>query len=314
MAREQPFAIPDRVQIELKEARIDIEFSWEGMPRTAALQLGQHFRLCVHLGIPCDLSSRESFGPHKLGHTPRQAFHPSLPPAKIRLASSSRRGSGFQDRTPGGRRSAFAYPNSLPCRRSRLAALARRLETCQHVTNPSPDRASARLRRGARQTDIAKGENDDRNGLHSRTTRIRAATDRDRRPVSERQNQPARGPARARRRRGAPGLGARGHQHRRFQPRGARPCDERRAEHRACRLHGRPVDVRRLPRIGRVHPRHAPGAAGLRRGGRGLRSRSAQDPGFAGHPARARGDAHSAVSVPQQDRSRQRRAFARRWR
>ena len=60
VACEQPFAIKDRVQIELKEARIGIEFSWEGMPRTTALQLGQHFRLRVHLRIPCDYRSRES--------------------------------------------------------------------------------------------------------------------------------------------------------------------------------------------------------------------------------------------------------------
>ena len=164
---------------------------------------------------------------------------------------------------------------------------------------------------GARQTDITKGENDDRNGRHSRTTRFRAAIDSDRRPVPERQDQPARGPARARRRRGAAGLGARAHQHRRFQPRGARPRDERRAEHRACRLHGRPDDVRRLSRIGRVHARHALGAAGLRRRGGGLRSRSAQDPGFAGHPARARGDAGPAIPVPEQDRSGQRRGARR---
>ena len=116
------------------------------------------------------------------------------------------------------------------------------------------------------------------------------------------------------RRRGAARLGARGHQRRRLQPRGARPRDERRAEHRQRRLHGRPLHLLRLPRLGRVLPRHALRAAGLRRGDRRVRGRSAQGAGVAGDPARARGAPRSAHPVSQQDRPRRRRACARRWR
>src|ERR1700726_1941711 len=89
-------------------------------------------------------------------------FVTSSPPAKIRLAYS-RRASRLETERAGDcvRFSPTRIP--LPCPRSRLVGLARRLETCQHVTNPSPDRAAARLRRtGATQTDITKGENDDR--------------------------------------------------------------------------------------------------------------------------------------------------------
>ena len=85
-----------------------------------------------------------------------------------------------------------------------------------------------------------------------RTQDCRTAFDRDRGPVSERQDQPSRRPSGARRRRGAAGLGARGHQRRRLQPRSARPRDERRAQYRQRRLHGRPLHLLRLPRLGRV--------------------------------------------------------------
>ena len=121
-----------------------------------------------------------------------------------------------------------------------------------------------------------------------RAQNCRTAADRDRRSVPERQNQPARGPSGARRRRGAARLGARRHQRRRFQPRSARPRDERRAQRRQRRLHGRPLHLLRLPRLGRIHPRHALRPARLRRGGGRVRSRSAQDAGAAGHPARTR--------------------------
>ena len=119
----------------------------------------------------------------------------------------------------------------------------------------------------------------------------RAATDRARRPVSKRQDQPAGGDfwraAGARPRQGSvregtsigdPSPEARAH---------AMSVEPNVAsiDYMGDRLH-----LLRLPGFGRVHPRHAAGAAGLRRRGGGLRGRRAQDAGAASHPARTRGD------------------------
>ena len=56
------------------------------------------------------------------------------------------------------------------------------------------------------------------------------------------------------------------------------------------------------PGLGRIRPRHARGAAGGRRRGRGVRSRREEDAAAAADPARARRAEDSALSVPQQDR------------
>ena len=84
-------------------------------------------------------------------------------------------------------------------------------------------------------------------------------------------------------------------------------ADERRAQRRPCRLYGRPLHFFRLPGFGRVLHDMRAGAAGLRRGGGGLRGRPPQDARAAADPARARGDARPAAFVPQQDRPRHRR-------
>ncbi len=67
-------------------------------------------------------------------------------------------------------------------------------------------------------------------------------------------------------------------------------------------IHGRQLHLHRLPRLGRIHPRHARGAAGGRRRGRGLRGRREEGAAAATDPARARRPQHSALPVPQQDR------------
>ena len=75
------------------------------------------------------------------------------------------------------------------------------------------------------------------------------------------------------------------------------------------RIHGRQLHLHRLPRLDRIHPRHAQRAAGGRRRGRGLRGRREEGAAAAADPARARRAEHPALPVPQQDRQgRQARA------
>ena len=83
---------------------------------------------------------------------------------------------------------------------------------------------------------------------------------------------------------------------------GAPSQDERRAHRRHHHFHGRQLHLHRLPRLRRIHPRHARGAARGRCRGRGLRGRREEDAAASVDPARARRPQHSALSVPQQDR------------
>ena len=67
-------------------------------------------------------------------------------------------------------------------------------------------------------------------------------------------------------------------------------------------VHGRQLHLHRLSRARSNSPRHARGAAGGRRRGRGLRGRRKEGAAASTDPARARRPQHSALSVPQQDR------------
>ena len=71
------------------------------------------------------------------------------------------------------------------------------------------------------------------------------------------------------------------------------------------KFHGRQLYLHRLPRFGRVRARHARRVAGGRCRDRGLRGRREKAAAASAHPARTRGSRHSALSVSQQDRSRQ---------
>ena len=93
---------------------------------------------------------------------------------------------------------------------------------------------------------------------------------------------------------------------------GAPSQDERRALGRDHEFHGRQLYVHRLPRLGRVHPRHARGAAGGRCRGGGLRGGRKEDPAAAADPARARRPENPALPVPQQDRQGRQARRARR--
>ena len=89
------------------------------------------------------------------------------------------------------------------------------------------------------------------------------------------------------------------------QPGSAPSSHERRAHRRHHRLHGRQLHVSRLPRIGRIRPRHARGAAGDRCRGGGVRNGREEDSAASAHSARAGGPENSAHPVPQQDRQGQ---------
>ena len=157
-----------------------------------------------------------------------------------------------------------------------------------------PDRALARRRRGERRNDHGK-----------RQTRCGSSVHRHRGPFPERQDLPPRSHPRAHRNDRA----RRARQHRqhgrRFERRGPRPRDERRAEFRDLQVPRRDLHLRRLPGLGRVRARHAHRDAGLRRRGRGLRGGRPQDPGARARAARARGGRHPALPVHQQDRRRE---------
>ncbi len=137
----------------------------------------------------------------------------------------------------------------------------------------------------------------------SRASRRWSPSRGDRWPLSERENEPPRRNSRARRGAREAGIGAGGHQHRRHKSGGARPRDERRAQCRERRLHGRPDDLRRLSGVGRVHSRHALRAARLRRGDCRLRGGSEESAGPPGHPAGTGGTRRPADPFPEQDRS-----------
>ncbi len=115
-------------------------------------------------------------------------------------------------------------------------------------------------------------------------------------PVPERQDHAARGDPRAHRRDPAPGHGRRRHHGRRRQQGSAPSQDERRGVGRHHDLHGRQLHLHRLPRLGRVRPRHARRAAGGRRRRRGVRGGREEGPATAAHPARARRPEDSRAS------------------
>ena len=128
-------------------------------------------------------------------------------------------------------------------------------------------------------------------------------------PIPERQDHTARSHSRPHRRDPAPGHGrCRHHGRRRLQ--GSAPSqDERRGFRRHHQFHGRQLHLHRLPRLDRIHPRHAQRAAGGRRRRRRLRGRRKEGAAAATDPARARRPEHPALPVPQQDRQgRQARA------
>ena len=124
----------------------------------------------------------------------------------------------------------------------------------------------------------------------------------DRGSVRQRQDQPSRrNPRPHRRDREARRRGER-HDDRRFLARGARPLDERGAEHRRNQFHGRELYLSRLPRLGGVRLRERAGLAGGRRGDRRRRARREEDSRAAGGAAQSRRAPHPALPVPEQDR------------
>ena len=99
-----------------------------------------------------------------------------------------------------------------------------------------------------------------------------------------------------------PGAVANGTYGRRFLARGARPCDERGAEHRRNQIHGRELYLSRLPRLGGVQLRERAARRRRRCGDRRRRARREEDSGAAGGAPPPRRAPHSALPVPEQDR------------
>ena len=116
----------------------------------------------------------------------------------------------------------------------------------------------------------------------------------------------------AHRRDPAPGHGRGRLDRRRCLRRGAPSQDERRAFGRDHEFPRRHLHVHRLPRLGRIHPRHARGAARGRRRGRGVRGGREEDSAAAADPARARRPAKFRASCSSTRSTRPTSACARR--